>query len=156
MEEAKAMIGAPYLASLFVTRAFLPGMLKRNSGVVIHIGSPAAFVAWPSSVGYTASRAALHGFHEALSQDLVKTGVKSCHVIFGRIASPYFETNTVPETAVPSLSKTMPTLTSEQCAKVLLKIAKNPKRDVAYPAMLSFLIWFNRFFPSVCRWMVRF
>ncbi len=154
--EALTMIGAPYLASLFVTRAFLPGMLERDSGVLIHINSPAAYVAWPSSVGYTASRAALRGFHEALSQDLVKTGVESCHVVFGKINSPYFETNSVPDEAMPLLSRTMPTLSSEACATYILNVANRPRNLAVAPFMLRFYIVFSRVFPSLTRWLVRF
>ena len=89
-EEAVMMMNAPYFAAFTITHAFLPGMLERDSGTIISVNSPACIAAWPSSVGYAATRAALKGFHDALSQDLAATGVNACHVIFGRIDSPYF------------------------------------------------------------------
>ncbi|MEM1237131.1 MAG: SDR family NAD(P)-dependent oxidoreductase [Pseudomonadota bacterium] len=153
---AVAMIGAPYLSAFFVTRAFLPGMLARNSGTVIHVNSPASYVAWPSSVGYTASRAALRGFHEALAQDLVKTGVDSCHIVFGKIDSAYFEVNDVPEDAIPAISKTMPTLTPEYCAQRILEVARRPRYLLIAPLMLRLQIAFSRYFPRMTRWLVRF
>lgn len=86
-DEARSMIGAPYLAGFNVTHAFMADMLQRGSGVIIHVNSPAACSARPAAVGYIAARAALHGMHEALRQDLVGTGVHTCEVVFGEVAS---------------------------------------------------------------------
>ena len=40
--EAVQMMTAPYFAAFFVTRAFLDGMLKRASGCIVNITSPAS------------------------------------------------------------------------------------------------------------------
>jgi NADP-dependent 3-hydroxy acid dehydrogenase YdfG len=154
-DEAIAMMNAPYFAAFFVTRAFLPAMLKCNSGVILHVNSPACITPWRSSVGYAASRAALRGLHEALSQDLVGTGVKSCNVIFGKIASPYFDNNPGTAEKLPALDKLLPTLSPEDCAEILLKLSRSPRHTAIYPMLLRGLIVFGQLTPRLTRWLVR-
>lgn len=154
--EAVMMINAPYLAAFNVTHAFLSPMLERRAGVVISVNSPACIVPWPSSVGYAASRSALYGFHNALSQDLHGTGVKACHVIFGKIDSEYFENNPGVLEHMPGLTRIVPTLTSEKCARILSRLAARPRHSAVYPFIMSFFCRFGMVFPSLTRWMLRF
>lgn len=153
--EAVTMMNAPFFAALLITRAFLPGMLDRGSGTILHVNSPACITPWRSSVGYAASRAALRGLHDALSQDLVGTGVDSCNVIFGKIASTYFENNPGTADKLPAIDRFLPTLTPEDCAEKLLHLSRNPRHTAIYPPMLRALIGFARVTPGLARWMVR-
>jgi uncharacterized protein len=130
------MIGAPYLSAFNMTHVFMRDMLKRGSGVFIHVNSPACFMAWPAAVGYTAARCALRGLHEALCQDLVGTGVKSCHVVFGRIDSPYFQHNPGAAENMPRIASTIRTLSTYECGRLLAQLAESPRRQVVYPLML--------------------
>ena len=108
----------------------MSNMLARRSGVMIHVNSPAAEMVWPSCTGYAAARFALRGLHEALSQDLAGTGVRSCQVIFGEVSSEYWENNPGSRAYVPKISKTIPVMTPEACARVLLRVAERPRRQV--------------------------
>ena len=153
--EVVTMMQAPYFAASFVTRAFLQGMLDRKSGVIISVNSPACLVPWRSSVGYAAARAALQGFHEALAQDLVGTGVRSCHAIFGKIDSPYFDNNPGVLDKMPLLAKTVPTLTPTDCALQLVKLAEHPKHRIIFPRTLRIHAEFGRLFPGITRWLAR-
>ncbi|MFT7594740.1 MAG: short-subunit dehydrogenase [Paracoccaceae bacterium] len=154
--EAVEMMQAPYFAAFNVTRAFLPQMLERGAGVIISVNSPACVVPWPSSVGYAAARAALRGFHEALSQDLVGTGLHSCHVIFGQISSEYFDNNPGVAEQIPALSKTIPIITPAFCGSVLAKLVDKPRLSSIHPWILRTHIAFGVVFPRTARWLVRF
>ena len=154
-EEAHQMIGAPYLAAYNVTQVFMNAMLERNAGVIIHVNSPACFMPWPSSVGYTASRFALRGLHEALRQDLVGTGIKSCHVVFGRIDSEYFDNNPGVVDKMPGIASTIRTISSEECGRLLVKVAENPRRQIVYPLMLKMYHWSNAVAPWLVSWLLR-
>ena len=154
-KEGLQMIGAPYLAAYNVTHVFMSAMLKRKSGVILHVNSPACIMPWPSAVGYTASRFALRGLHEALCQDLVGTGVRSCHVIFGRIDSPYFQHNEGVAERMPAIASTIRTISVEECGKILLKLTDKPRRQVVYPFMLKIYYWTNAVTPGLTRWLLR-
>lgn len=153
--EAQAMMGAPYFAAFNTTQAFLPAMLDRGKGVIISVNSPAGFVSWPGAVGYTAARAALRGFHEALAHDLTGTGVTACHAVFGSVSSPYWENNPASLDKMPSLDRLVPRLTPEQCAAMLTQLARQPRHTAVHPWQLRLLLASARLFPAFSRRLMR-
>ena len=155
-QEAVSMMNAPYFAAFNTTHAFLTAMLQRGSGTIIHVNSPACIAAWPSSAGYTATRAALKGFHEALSQDLIGTGVRSVHVIFGKIASEYFDHNPGVVEKMPALARTVRTLPPMECARLLEKLSRAPRHSIIHPMMLKLHCLTAILLPGFARWLLRF
>jgi short-subunit dehydrogenase len=150
------MMQAPYFAAFNITHAFLTDMLERGTGLIISVNSPACIVPWPSSVGYTAARAALRGFHHALSQDLAGSGVACSHVIFGKISSEYFDNNPGVIEKMPWLSKTVPTLSVDASAEALTHLAAYPRHTAIYPWVLRIHCGFGVLFPRLARWLLRF
>nr|POE62434.1 dehydrogenase/reductase sdr family member 7b [Quercus suber] len=62
-------------ATVSLTRAVLPGMVERRSGVVMSTTSNVATLALPAMTAYASSKAALSKFHESLAVELQDTGV---------------------------------------------------------------------------------
>ena len=153
-EETAAMVAAPYLAASNLSRAFLPDMLERRAGLLIHVGSPASRIPWPAATSYTAMRWALRGLHEALCQDLVGTGVRSCHVVFGEVSSPYFEHNRITRNQLPGVGRLVPVVTPERCAEVILRTVRRPRREVVHPFMLRLFYVMAATAPGPTRWLV--
>ena len=153
--EAVEMMKAPYFAAFNVTHAFMNQMLEMRRGVIIHVGSPVSFFTWPSCTGYAAARWALRGLHESLCDDLHGTGVYSCHVVFGKVSSSYFDHNPNTEKKIPGISKTVRILSPEQCAKVISRAALRPRRQYIYPFMLRIYYWNHMIFPWLTRWLLR-
>lgn len=60
-----------------LVRAFLPEMLERGSGALVHLGSVAGREALPGNVAYSASKFGLRGMHEVLCVELEETPVRS-------------------------------------------------------------------------------
>ncbi len=154
-DEALRMMGAPYLAAFNMTHTFMQPMLARRSGTIIHVNSPACLMAWPAAVGYTAARFALRGLHEALSQDLAGTGVRSCHIIFGRVDSMYFVNNPGAADHMPGIASLIRTLSPEECGRVVAGLAERPRRQTIYPFMLKVFYWNLNILPGLTRWLVR-
>lgn len=63
-----------------LVRAFLPAMLERGSGDLVHVGSVAGREAFPGNVAYSASKYGLRGMHEVLRVELEEAGVRSLWV----------------------------------------------------------------------------
>ena len=154
-EEALAMMQVPYLAAFNVTHAFMRDMLARRAGVVIHVNSPASIFPWPSCVGYAAARWALRGLHMSLRQDLAGTGVTSCHVVFGRVDSAYFDNNPGTAEKIPWISRTIRTLSTDECGRVIADLAEKPRPELLHPPMLRAQGWMYRLTPGLVLWLLR-
>lgn len=66
-----------------MTRAILPQMIQRGSGLIINIGSTAGRVAYPGGNVYGASKAFVEQFTYNLRADLVGTGVRASNIAPG-------------------------------------------------------------------------
>ena len=154
-EEALVMVQAPYLAAFNMTHAFMRDMLARRSGVVIHVNSPASIFPWPSSVGYAAARWALRGLHQSLRQDLAGTGVSSCHVVFARVDSAYFEHNPGVAENIPWIARTIRTVSADECGRVIAELTEKPRPELLYPLALRLLGWTFRVTPGLVLWLLR-
>ena len=69
------MINLNILALTRVTRAFVPDMLARGHGIIIHVASTAAFQAIPYFSVYAATKAYVLSFSQALSLELGPKGI---------------------------------------------------------------------------------
>lgn len=154
-DEAVSMMSAPHFAAFNTTHAFMNDMLDRNSGVLVHISSPVSLFTWPSSVGYAASRWAMRGMHQALCDDLYSTGVRSCHIVFGKVSSEYFDNNPDSEERIPKIAMTVRTLTPEDCARIISRVVRRPRRESIYPFMMRFYYWLYLLCPPLVRGLLR-
>lgn len=148
---AAQMMGAPFGAAYNVTHAFMAALLARRRGVIVHVGSPASLGPWPGATAYTAARWALRGLHEALRQDLRGTGVRSSHVMFGEVSSPYFATNAVGPEVLPRVSRWFPVISPEDCAEVILGVIRRPRAQVIHPPRVRAAYAAYRLAPALLR-----
>ena len=72
-----------------VTRKVLPGMRARRSGHVINISSVGGLMAFPATGYYHASKFAVEGFSESLSQEVSPLGIKVTIVEPGRFRTDW-------------------------------------------------------------------
>jgi uncharacterized protein len=59
-----------------LTGLFLPGMIQRKRGGILNVGSVAGFLPGPGMAVYYATKAFVLSFTEALSEELLNTGLK--------------------------------------------------------------------------------
>ena len=75
-DEWETMIDTNIKGLLFMTRAVLPIMVKRNKGHIINIGSVAGREVYPGGNVYCATKFAVRGLTKALKVDLLGTNIK--------------------------------------------------------------------------------
>lgn len=150
-EQAAEMIAAPYLAALWVTKAFLPDMLERNSGHIVNVTSLASYLAWPGATAYTGARWALRGFTEALSADLAGTGIHVTLATFAKVDSPYWEHNPGSQERVPSAQSMIRVIDAEEAGEAIIEGIRRNRRRVIRPFMLRVVLWQARYFPRASR-----
>ncbi len=73
------------------TRAFLPAMLERKSGVIVNVASTAAYQPLPGMAVYAATKAFVLSFTEAIWGETVGTGVKVLALSPGGTSTEFFE-----------------------------------------------------------------
>jgi NADP-dependent 3-hydroxy acid dehydrogenase YdfG len=74
------MIATNITGLLYVTRAVLPIMLRRQKGHIINIGSIAGIHAYPNGAVYCATKAAVKTLSDGLRQDLVETPIRITNI----------------------------------------------------------------------------
>ena len=83
------MIDTNVKGVLFVSRAFLPAMLERDSGHVVNIGSIAGRQVYPSGNVYCASKYAVRAITEGSNLDVLGTGVRVSGVNPGLVETEF-------------------------------------------------------------------
>src|SRR4051812_18569230 len=76
LDDWDAMIDSNIKGLVYCTRLLLPGMVERNRGHVINLGSVAAEFPYPGGNVYGAAKAFVHQFSYNLRSDLLGTGVR--------------------------------------------------------------------------------
>jgi uncharacterized protein len=152
--EAAQMMAAPYLSAFYVTRAFLPAMLARDSGTIVNMTSIAGFMSFPGATAYAAARWAMRGFNEGLRADLHGTRVRTMLTAFARVKSEFWKNNAGSEENIPGAQALIPPLTPEQAAEAILTGLRWNVRIAAAPFMLWVVLALNALFPLTTRWLL--
>lgn len=153
--EAVQMMHAPYFAAFFITRAFLPKMIERRSGLLVHVQSPMSRMVAGGCTGYAASRYALRALHEGLRADLRGTGVRTCEAMFGEVESDYFTNNPGSQERIPKIANALiPKLSAERVAELLLVAIRKEPVTFMRPFMVAVILALLWMFPRLVRWMV--
>ncbi|WP_460023024.1 3-oxoacyl-ACP reductase [Lactovum odontotermitis] len=71
-----------------MTSAFLPGMKRKKSGVIVNMASIAGLVAGGGGIAYTASKHAIIGFTKQLALDEAQHGIQVLGIAPGAIKTP--------------------------------------------------------------------
>ena len=91
IDDWEDMIDTNVKGVLYMSRAFLPSMVARNSGHVIHIGSTAGRWVYPKGAVYNATKFGLRAIAEGMNMDLLGTKVRVSSVDPGLTETEFSE-----------------------------------------------------------------
>ncbi|MDA0782250.1 MAG: SDR family NAD(P)-dependent oxidoreductase [Rickettsiales bacterium] len=115
-------------------------MRKQKRGQIAIISSLAGYRGLPSSPAYSASKAAVRVYGEALRGTLQKEGIKLSVITPGYIKTPMTDVNDFPMPFLMDVDKA--------ASIIIKKLKKNPAR-IAFPFPLYFIIWLVSCLPPV-------
>jgi short-subunit dehydrogenase len=107
-------------------------MKERKKGQIVLISSLAGFRGLPSSPAYSASKAAIRVYGEALRGNLANMGIWVNTVCPGYIKTPMTAVNDFP---MPFL------MSAEKCAEKIVKGLKKNQSRISFPFPLFFTVW---------------
>jgi NADP-dependent 3-hydroxy acid dehydrogenase YdfG len=91
IEDWDAMLDINVKGLLYVTKAILPGMIKRGSGHIINIGSTAGKEVYPNGNVYCASKHAVDALNQGMRIDLNGKGIKVAAINPGMVETEFSE-----------------------------------------------------------------
>lgn len=89
IDDWERMIDTNVKGLLYVTRAVLPGMVERNSGHVINIGSIAGREVYPNGNVYCSTKFAVDALTKAIRIDTVHSGIKVTQIAPGAVETEF-------------------------------------------------------------------
>lgn len=72
-----------------ITHAVIPGMIERDLGHIVNIGSISGFTPYAGGTIYAGSKYAVHGFSESLRKDYRGTGVRVTEILPGLVRTEF-------------------------------------------------------------------
>ncbi len=129
LDDWDTMIATNNRGLVHMTRAVLPGMVERRSGLVINMGSVAGAYVYPGGNVYGASKAFVEHFTLNLRADLAGTGVRATNIAPGLCGGTEFSQVRYrgDETLAAKVYQGTEPLTAEDIAATAYWIATLPK-----------------------------
>lgn len=91
IQDWEEMIDTNIKGLLYLTRYVVPGMVKRDRGHVVNIGSIAGHQTYPRGNVYCGTKAAVRAISEGLKQDLLGTPIRVSSVDPGMVETEFSE-----------------------------------------------------------------
>lgn len=89
LEDWDEMIDTNLKGVLYLNRAIVPGMIARNRGHIVHLGSTAGEMTYPNGAVYCATKAGLKAINDGLRMDVLGTAVRVTSVDPGMVETEF-------------------------------------------------------------------
>jgi len=89
IDDWEQMVDTNIKGLLYLSRAIIPGMVARNSGDIINIGSIAGHEVYPGGNVYCATKHAVDAITKGLRMDLLGTSVRVCTIDPGLVETEF-------------------------------------------------------------------
>jgi NADP-dependent 3-hydroxy acid dehydrogenase YdfG len=127
VDEWDVVIDTNVKGLIYVTRAIIPGMVKRNRGHIINIGSIAGREVYPGGNIYCASKFAVRALTKAIKVDLLGTNVRVSTVDPGMVETNFSNVRyRGDKEAAKNVYKGMTPLTPKDIADIVFFCATRP------------------------------
>jgi NAD(P)-dependent dehydrogenase (short-subunit alcohol dehydrogenase family) len=161
-EQVDRQIATNVTGLMNVTRAFLPHLRERRSGVIVNVASVGGRITFPLYSLYHATKWAVEGFSEALIYELEPFGIRVKIIEPGPIKTDFYDRSLdvmskpgltaydeFVARAMPALQKAGATAPGpEVVARVIYRAATDGRRRLRYPANSAGVLMLRRLLPT--------
>jgi uncharacterized protein len=140
------LLAVNVMSPMALVRALLPGMLERRTGRILLVGSVAGALGVRGEVAYSATKAAMVGFADALRAEVAGRGVGVTLCLPGVVDTPFFDNRGAPY--VRRFPRPIP---ARGVAAAMLEAVGRGQAEVWTPRWLSVAARFRGGAPSVYR-----
>lgn len=142
ISDIESQMATNYLGTVYLTKAFLPDMVRRGSGHIVNVASVAASFGLPGAAPYCASKSAMLGFSEGLRHELAGTGVGVTVVSPIMVRTELFDSS--PDVGQQALRYS---LSPETVAGAILRASGSPRAEITVPAAARVAVWAKHGIP---------
>ena len=128
------------LSALRLTNRLLGPMVERGEGTVVFMSSVSAWLPFPGSAWYAASKAALHQFADTIRIDCKGTGVKVLGVYPGPVYTPMLEKALKTEAGKKFFGR-LPTGKADVLSRRVVDALFRDEEQIVYPRVYQATSW---------------
>ncbi|TWR24742.1 SDR family NAD(P)-dependent oxidoreductase [Mucilaginibacter pallidiroseus] len=125
-----------------MTHQFLPLLAKQPSAAIVNVSSGIAFMPFSVAPVYSASKAGVRAYTQALRLQLKDTSVKVFEMI-----PPGVKTNLQKDWVLPTDSNSSLTMEADKMVKIAIKGMQQNKPEL-YPTLIGVIRWASRIVPG--------
>lgn len=144
-----------YMGTVNVTKAVLPGMLARDSGDIVIIGSMAGSVLTHGLGAYCASKSATNTFVEVLQHENRDNNVQIMLVCPPMVNTPLVDQAVAGGPKSLGLAKSTNRMASPESIVDAIIDGLEKGASTVTPGEAAFMMWLRRFSPSLLWWIMR-
>ena len=126
LDDWDAMINTNVRGLLYVTHTILPGMVERNAGHIINIGSIAGHTCYPGGNIYCATKHAVHAISQSLRFDLLGKKIRVSEISPGAVETEFSVVRWKDEKRANDFYKDFTPLTPDDVADSVVYCATRP------------------------------
>lgn len=140
-----AMLRVNLEAPIRLTQAVLPGMLARGRGQIVNVGSVFGALPFPHFSTYSASKAGLKGFSEALRREYAGKGITVNHI------APRAVATALNSGLIPELHRRTGVVcdTPDKVADILFASIRDDRKSVTIGFPEKLFVLLNAVFPAL-------
>ena len=142
-EKELAMLELDIVTLVHMTKLFLPPMVDRNHGHLLHVASIGAYQPTPTYATYSAAKSFVLSFGEALNYELRGTNVSSTVVAPGIVATEFLQVSGQEATRYQRAVMMQP----DQVARIAIRHMLRGTPSVVPGRLNAITAWSNRFLP---------
>ena len=146
IEDIESIIITNYLGMVYCTKVFLDSMTSRKSGHIVNVASVAGSFGVAGLSAYCASKYAVLGFSESLSQELHGTGIGITVVSPIGVRTNFFSNDSF-SGKTPNYTGFM--LESKTVSNAILAAANSSRLEIIVPFYIRVAVWFKHTLPFI-------